>query len=230
MCQSFDTFLLIDKTVETAKYPLLSLSLHSRSLVNVMDDLDSFIQDRLPAGISQAFIEDLKQQGKLAISNKDEVITDEYIKDRQIYYILKGSCIRYIINPRGEERAVMFHTESFMPMVGNMYIASAGSVVSYRLRTNERTMLLCLDRTFGEEWLKKDSVFASSIFQNAIQYLSTVNQFQNHLLGLSSEEFLKWLLSNHQAIFQRFRSKDIANFMGITPIWLSNLKRRIVKR
>ena len=65
-------------------------------------------------------------------------------------------------------------------------------------------------------------------YENAIQYLSVLNQFQNHLLGLSSEELLKWLLKNYQPIFQRFRSKDIANFMGVTPIWLSNLKRKII--
>ncbi|MBV4238753.1 hypothetical protein LI140_02370 [Phocaeicola dorei] len=194
-----------------------------------MNELDDFIQNGLPTGISPAFIEDLKRQSRLASLNKDEVIADEYIKDRQIYYILKGSCIRYIINSKGEERAVMFHTESFMPMVGNMYVGSDGSVVSYRLKTNEKTMLLCLNRSFGEEWIRKDSVFADFIFQNAIRYLSTVNQIQNHLLGLTSEEFLKWLYSNHQTIFRRFRSKDIANFMGLTPIWLSNLKRKIVK-
>lgn len=195
-----------------------------------MDELDDFIQNGLPAGMSQAVIEDLKRQSKLTIFDKDEVITDEHVKDRQIYYILKGSCIRYIINPRGEERAVMFHTESFMPMVGNMYIGSSGSVVSYHLRTNEKTALLCINRTFGEEWIRKDIAFANFIYRTAIRYLSTVNQIQNHLLGLTSEEFLKWLFSNHQTIFQRFRSKDIANFMGVTPIWLSNLKRRIVKR
>lgn len=194
-----------------------------------MNELDDFIQNGLPTGISPAFIEDLKRQGRPTTLDKDEVIADEHVKDRMIYYLLKGSCIRYIVNPRGEERAVMFHTESFMPMVGNMYVGSEGSVVSYRLKTNEKTTLLCLNRSFGEEWIRKDSVFADFIFQNAIRYLSTVNQIQNHLLGLTSEEFLKWLYSNHQTIFRRFRSKDIANFMGLTPIWLSNLKRKIVK-
>ncbi len=45
----------------------------------------------------------------------------------------------------------MFHTESFMPMVGNMYIGSSGSVVSYRLKANEENLLLNLDCTFGNE-------------------------------------------------------------------------------
>ena len=193
-----------------------------------MEGLDAFIQ-RLPAGISPVFLDDLKQQVNQITLNKEEVIACEHMRNNRVYYILKGSCIRYIINPNGEERAVMFHTESFMPMVGNMYIASSGSIVSYSLRTNEKTALLSLNRSFGNEWIKKDAVFAEFIYQNAIEYLSALNQFQNHLLGLTSEDLLKWLLSNHKQIFQRFRAKDIANFMGVTPVWLSNLKRKIIR-
>lgn len=192
-----------------------------------MADLEAFIRE-LPAGISQAFIDDLRKRGKPMTLNKEEVIASEHIDDNRIHYILKGSCVRYIINPKGEERAVMFHTESFMPMVGNMYIGSKGSVVSYCLKCNEKTVVLRLDRAFGDEWIGKDAVFAGFIYRNAIRYLSAVNQFQNHLLGLSSEELLKWLLACHGPIFQRFRARDIANFMGITPIWLSDLKRKVL--
>jgi hypothetical protein len=59
---------------------------------------------------------------------------------------------------------------------------------------------------------------------------SIQNQLQNHLTGLSSEEFLKWLLKNYNFIPQRFSSHDIANFMGITPTWLSLLKRKLAKK
>lgn len=194
-----------------------------------MNDIETFIQQKLPADISQAFVDDLRQRGKLITLKKDETVLQEYMQERWIHYILRGSCVRYIVNPKYEVRAVMFHTESFMPMVGNIYIESSGSVVTYNLKANEETLLLKLDSAFGYEWLKKDTVFARFIYQNAIHYLSVVNQFQNHLLGLSSEDLLKWLLANHRDIFQRFRSKDIANFMGVTPIWLSNLKRKIVK-
>ncbi|MDD6394070.1 MAG: hypothetical protein PUG21_07355 [Prevotella sp.] len=37
------------------------------------------------------------------------------------------------------------------------------------------------------------------------------------------------LICQYPLLFQRFRGKDIANFMGVTPVWLCNIKRRVFK-
>lgn len=191
-------------------------------------EIENFIQ-RLPSDINPLYIDDLYQSVTVISLVKGETFIYEKEKKQKIYYILKGSCVRFIINPAGEERAVMFHTENFMSMVGNMYIDSSDSVVTYLLKANEDMLVLELDSSFGLKWIDRDHAFARYIFQTSIQYLSTINQIQNHLLGLSSEDFLRWLLKKYGFIFQRFRSMDIANFMGVTPIWLSNLKRKITQ-
>lgn len=61
-------------------------------------------------------------------------------------------------------------------------------------------------------------------------YIQTLNQLQNHSIGLTSQAFLEWLLEHYSFLFQRFQSKDIANFMGITPTWLSRLKQKVYKK
>lgn len=185
---------------------------------------------RLPMDIDPLFKESLLEDGNIFELQKGATFVYEGEKQQKIYYTIKGSCIRFIINPNGEERAVMFHTEDFMPMVGNMYIDSKDSLVTFLLKSNEDMTVLELDSSFGLKWINKDHAFARFVFQTSIQYLSNVNQIQNHLLGLSSEDFLCWLLKRYGFLFQRFRSKDIANFMGVTPIWLSNLKRKIAEK
>lgn len=182
----------------------------------------------MPENLSVAFFDDLQKHGECRTIAKGDMITYEDSPDAYIYFIVSGSCVRYVINPQGEERAVMFHTENFMPMVGNIYIGSRNSMVSYLLRSNENTRILRLSRAFGLKWVRQDVVFAQFVYTKAVEYLSELNRFQNHLLGLSSEDMLRWLMSNHSMIFQRFKNKDIANFMGVTPVWLSNLKRKLL--
>lgn len=191
--------------------------------------INEFVR-RLPMDIDPLFKESLLEDGNIFELPKGATFVYEGEKQQKIYYTIKGSCIRFIINPNGEERAVMFHTEDFMPMVGNMYIDSKDSLVTFLLKSNEDMTVLELDSSFGLKWINKDHAFARFVFQTSIQYLSNVNQIQNHLLGLSSEDFLFWLLKRYGFLFQRFRSKDIANFMGVTPIWLSNLKRKIAEK
>lgn len=154
--------------------------------------INEFVR-RLPMDIDPLFKESLLEDGNIFELPKEATFVYEGEKLQKIYYTIKGSCIRFIINPDGEERAVMFHTEDFMPMVGNMYIDSKDSLVTFLLKSNEDMTVLELDSSFGLKWINKDHAFARFVFQTSIQYLSNVNQIQNHLLGLSSEDFLCWL-------------------------------------
>ncbi|MGM9803385.1 MAG: Crp/Fnr family transcriptional regulator [Muribaculaceae bacterium] len=195
---------------------------------NTKDFSDGFIRI-FPQDISKEFVLDFREHATLLVLEKNEVLPRVIAGRQKIFYILSGSCIRYIINSSCDERAVMFHTESFMPMIGDMYIDDDKSVVGHCIRANEKTSLLCLDQEFGQSWVSRDPVFASFIYSNAIQYLSSLNQFQNHLLGLTSTELYDWLVEKYPFLFKRFLSKDIANFMGVTPVWLSNIKRKALK-
>jgi hypothetical protein len=138
--------------------------------------------------------------------------------------------VRYIITSQGNEKAIMFHTEKFMPIMGNAYIKSENSVVSYLIKANERTKVIAWDMSFGLKYAMTDAAYIQFAANNAINMFSIQNQLQNHLTGLSSEEFLKWLLKNYNFIPQRFSFHDIANFMGITPTWLSLLKRKLAQK
>ncbi|MFV0483369.1 MAG: Crp/Fnr family transcriptional regulator, partial [Bacteroidales bacterium] len=161
---------------------------------------------------------------------KGETLFDEKQLDNKLFYITKGSCVRFIVTPQGNERAIMFHTESFIPVIGNMYLNSDNSWVSYSLKANETTELIEFRSDFGYEWQQKDKVFSLFLLQRSAEFLSTINQLQNHLIGLDSETFYQWLIEKYPFILQRFMSKDIASFMGVTPVWLSNIKRKILEK
>jgi hypothetical protein len=191
--------------------------------------LEKFLQ-KLPPDISPSLKKILTESINVTEFKKGDTVVDEFFNNTKAYYILKGSCVRYIITSKGDEKAIMFHTEDFMPILGNAYINSENSVVSYLIRANERTEIAALDLSLVFKWGVVDTAYVQFTGKNAIKYFSIQNQLQNHLTGLTSEEFLVWLIKNYGFIFQRFTSKDIANFMGITPVWLSTLKNKLLKK
>lgn len=160
---------------------------------------------------------------------KGDILVDELKNNSKSHIILKGSCVRYIINPSGEERAVTFHTEDFMPILGNTYIKSDHSLVNYKIKVNEETDLIGIDLFVVTKTLLLDESYLLFATQNIFRMVAIQNQIQNHQIGLSKKEFLKWLWLNYPDIFKRFKSQDIASFIGSTPIWYSKLKAELLK-
>ncbi len=183
----------------------------------------------LPKNISNSLKEIFREKANVIQLLKGKTLIDENPTNPKVYFILKGSCVRFIITPTGDEKAIMFHTEDFIPIVGNMHINSNNSIVNYHIKANEQTTAIEFNTEFGLAWLKKDEALASFILQNSLKYLSTINQLQNHLVGLTSEHFFQWIMQTYPFIFQRFLSKDIASFMSVTPVYLSNLKSKQLK-
>ena len=184
----------------------------------------------LPTDISNSLKEIFREKANYVVLQKGNTLISEIPKDPKIYYILKGSCVRFIVTPTGEEKAIMFHTENFIPVIGNMYVNSEDSLVSYQIQANEKTELIELNSKISYEWYVKDNAFSLFIYQRSLTFLSVINQLQNHLIGLTSEQFYEWLLKKYPFLFQRFSSKDIASFMGVTPTWLSLLKRKLSQK
>jgi len=180
-----------------------------------------------PEGLGQALKDAFRESVKYIQITKAEALVEEGKKSEKIYYIIKGSCVRYVIGPHGEERAIMFHTEDFLPVVGNVYIKSENAAVSYSIKANENTKAFEIDIATILKWGPTDPVYALNAARVSANLFSIQNQIQNHLIGLTSKDFLKWLADNYAFIFQRFSSKDIASFMNVTPTWLSLLKKKL---
>lgn len=184
----------------------------------------------LPADITTSLKEQFRQKANVIEIQKGKTLFIENPENPKIFYILAGSCVRFIITPTGDEKAIMFHTESFIPVIGNLYINSEKSIVNYNLKANEHTKLIEINTETIYDLAIHDNAFTTLIALRGIKFISIFNQLQNHLIGLTSEDFFAWLISRYPFIFQRFLSKDIASFMGVTPVYLSNLKHKLLKK
>lgn len=180
--------------------------------------------------ITDDFLQEISQNAQYLELEKGEILFSDKKTKSQNFLLLKGSAVRIIMTEMGQEKAVSFHTEHFLPLLGKIFISEKPSTLQYRIKINENSKIIALDFEKVLTLLKKYPSLNEKIIYNQIQYIKIINQLQEHLIGLNSENFLKWLLQEYPFIFQRFQSKDIANFMGITPVWLSNLKQKIYKK
>ncbi len=179
----------------------------------------------LPADMSAEGLSMIREQARVVRHKRGEIVVDAMTSEHQSILILSGSCIRFIITPSGEERAVAFHTESFNPMLGSFLIRKEHSIINYYIKTNEPTTLMIIDSFVLSTAISMDRDFIMNSFKRRLEYTSIENQLHNHLMGLDSKSFFHWLMCHYGFLFRRFSSKDIANFMGISPTWLSLLKR-----
>ncbi len=178
--------------------------------------------------ITDDFLNEIEAKAKYIEVAKGEILFSDN-QAKQIFLIISGSLVRFVTTPEGEEKAIMFHTESFLPFTGNAFIGIDHSSVNHFAKVNEDLKALVIPYDFVSSAIEKYPFYAKQVYQNTLVYIQTLIQFQNHLTGLTSLEFLKWLLEHYGFFFQRFQSKDIASFMGITPTWLSSLKNKTMK-
>lgn len=111
-------------------------------------------------------------------------------------------------------------------MIGNNFAEIESSNLAYYTKANENAQLVEFNRDFAVCSIEKYPLLAKMTFLNMLSYFQTHHLIQNHLIALSSLDFFQWFLKHYGFIFGRFQSQDIASFMGITPAWLSKLKRK----
>lgn len=179
--------------------------------------------------LPEEFLEELQNNAQLIKLKKGELLFSNHTKKNQTFVIIEGSLLRFITTPRGEDRATMFHTETFFPMIGSSFTEKESSDLAYFVKANENSKLVEFNRDFAISSIEKYPFLAKITFLNTIEYLQTHHLIQNHLIALPSIDFFQWFMKHYSFIFGQFQSQDIASFMGISPAWLSKLKRRTIK-
>jgi len=145
----------------------------------------------------------------------------------KIFLVKKGGVALYHIHPKtGEERAINFFIPDYHPIATVAESFAYGRPSKYRLATFTNSQLIEISK---ESTIRlRSNPELSEMFQNyGIMTLLDKNELRAMLISLSSEEMLQYLHTNLPQIIQQVPSKYIANFLGITPQWLSKLKHNL---
>lgn len=190
-------------------------------------DYFQILADKLPHIENGDFIRQLENKCAILTLAKNEPLIAFQSNNRKIYFIVRGSFVRNIITSRGEEKTVMFHTESFCEFFKSYDTVYFHQKTNYEIKANEKSGVIAVDYDFLFRQIQNDIRLLQFYTRETEKLFVTIDLFRNFQLGLTSEEYLKWLYENYGFLFQRFPAQNIASFMGITNVWLSNLKAKL---
>jgi CRP-like cAMP-binding protein len=140
-------------------------------------------------------------------------------------FVVKGCLKTYYLDENGLEHIVDFSIEEWW--ADDLYSLLTQTASTSNIKAIEDTDILQIGKTDLEllyQKIPKFERFFRILFQNA--YIAQRDQI-NLALSASAEERYILFLKKKPYAEKRFSQKDIASYLGITPQFLSTLKKRL---
>ena len=183
---------------------------------------------QLGASISLADIQDVIKASKTMNFESSEVLIKQHSSNNRVFLIRKGMVRRYAINSKGEEITTGVFWEHQLVANPDMILFDQPS--RFIFEAMEPTKTLSINYDVLQSIISKNpklEKYRKPIFLNLFKKLSA--RLDSFILRSPEERYLDFLKS-HAQIIHRVPNKYIANILGITPVSLSRIRKRIAER
>ena len=168
----------------------------------------------------------IKTIGKVIHYKKNEKVNQVGDINQMTYSIVKGSFVATMLQENGKESTVMLYSPSTIEFMSCHDSYFYGTPTKYTLKAVSEACVIATSKNEIEKLRQKNQELSQLYIQQLQRMLVLVMEINNIRQALSSKDLLKLIYQKSPNLFHDFPSKDIADFMGITPVWLSNLKRK----
>ena len=159
------------------------------------------------------------------IKKKDHVLREGQVCNT-LYFIVKGCMRQYIINSKGTEQTLQFGIESWWI---TDYLSYHNHVPShFYIQAVEKSVVLYITQEKQEKLLEEFPVmerYFRFVYQRAYAAAQKRIKF---LFSFSKEEFYFQAVRNHPEFIQRVPQYLIASYLGFTPEYLSEIRKRLL--
>ncbi len=143
---------------------------------------------------------------------------------KKLFFVEDGSLRAYHINDDGKESTIMFAVQDWWITDMDSFVNQTPSLLS--IEALEHSKIIELSFQSVEELYRKVPKFERFfriLFQNAY-----VREQQRALqnIGFRSEERYRQFTLKYPAIVEKVTQKQIASYLGITPEFLSSIKKK----
>ncbi len=140
-------------------------------------------------------------------------------------FVIKGCLKTYYLDENGLDHIIDFSVEEWW--AEDLYSLLTQTASTTNIKAIEDTVLIQINKNNLElllEKIPKFERFFRLLFQNA--YISQKEQI-NGMLSLTAEERYMAFLKKKPYAAKRFPQKDIASYLGVTPQFLSALRKKL---
>ncbi len=140
-------------------------------------------------------------------------------------FIVKGCLRTYSVDQDGVEHIVMFGIEDWW--VGDLYSFLMATPAQYYIDALEDTLVLQINKQNLDllyERVPKFERFFRLIIQNA--FIAQQNRINQNLSFTAEQRYLEFV-KKYPHFEQRIPQKQVAAYLGMTPVFLSMLRRKL---
>lgn len=140
-------------------------------------------------------------------------------------FIVKGCLRTYTIDKNGFEHIVMFGIEDWW--VGDLFSFLTQSPATYFIDALEETEVLQISKANLDKLYDRVPKF-ERFFRLILQNAFIAQQLRiNQNLSFTAEQRYLDFITKHPKLEQRLSQKQISSYLGITPVFLSMLRRKL---
>ncbi|AFD05233.1 Crp/Fnr family transcriptional regulator [Solitalea canadensis] len=143
-------------------------------------------------------------------------------------FIVKGCLRTYTLDSDGFEHIISFGIEDWWK--GDLYSFLTQTPSSYFIDALEDTVVLQISKENLDllyERVPKFERFFRLLFQNA--FIAQQNRINQNLSYPAEQRYVDFI-KRYPQLEQRISQKQVAAYLGITPVFLSMLRRKLVKK
>ncbi len=168
----------------------------------------------------------IQENGILSSYNRHAHVFMQGDEDRSLYVVKEGLLKAYYLLEEGKETIKTFLFPD--DIIGSMTAAFNEQQCSFSLICLQNTVLIKIPFDKLYECVQSHPDLALSVIDLLLNFSMKKERREYELLCLSAEERYQILLERSPEIAKYVTQNDIARYLGITPVGLSRIKKRLL--
>ena len=144
------------------------------------------------------------------------------------YRVNKGCLISYAIDKAGKEHIIQFAPEDWV--IGDMDSFFNSKPSNIYIKAIEESEVMVLDKKTFDNIDNSKKEFVSERNTKLVRNLISMNRRLINLLSATGEERYLDFIETYPALIQRLPLKLIASYIGVTPEYLSEIRKKIAHK
>jgi CRP-like cAMP-binding protein len=160
--------------------------------------------------------------------DKGETLIPKGATKKSLFFIRKGLVRSYFVNNEGDE--ITFQLFPEYQIFGNVHSLLFNEPSTFTFQALEPTKVYAIDYDSFHDVVKNSKFLNLNKMGLGERVMKRAFQRVESLVLLSPEERYLRYMKDHPSVINRVPDKYIANVLGITPVSLSRIKRRIAAK